>query len=444
MGVADDQKPIERVPLDLLPLIQRSGILSDRQFEEVSAKVLRGEYPRSSSTLAVRLVEDRILTEFQARRLLRNKTHGFVVGRYVILDRLGEGNKGRVFKAQHRLMGRLVALKVIAPQIASRASAIARFYREMRLIGRLDHPNVVRAFDADQSGDLLYIVMEYVAGRSLDQVLEQQGSLPPADVGNYMAQAALGLDHAHDRGIVHRDVKPSNLLLGDDGQLKILDLGLSALMEADSETSFATAAGRAVGTLHYMSPEQLTARDIDGRCDLFSLGCTMYHLLTGQVPFPGETVAECLKRRVKGSPIPVADLRPDLPPQVVRVLEKLMAYRPEDRFQSAAEASAALQSLTHGEDIPRPDHRPSPHSASHAWVAKPAATPAVSTASDLPSAPAFMSPDSSQSSRSRFASLLGARPSVIILLILLVVLVVELATFVAGFTLGQATAFRMH
>ena len=157
-------------------------------------------------------------------------------------------------------MGRLAALKVIAPQIAKRASSIARFHREMRLIGRLDHPNVVRAFDADQAGDLLYIVMEYVVGKSLDNVIGYRGKLPAAEVADYMAQAAMGLAHAHERGIVHRDVKPHNLLLSEEGQVKVLDLGLSA-MEADSEASFATADGRIVGTVNYMSPEQATASE---------------------------------------------------------------------------------------------------------------------------------------------------------------------------------------
>src|SRR5262249_17180943 len=199
-----------------------------------------------SLALAERLVAERILTDFQADRLLRNKSHGLLVGRYVILDRLGAGARGRVFKAQHQLMGRLAAVKIIAPPIPSPPTSIGRFYREMRLIGRLDHPNVVRAFDADQVGELLYIVMEYVPGRSLDHVLEDRGPLPAAEVVNYMAQAARGLAHAHDRGIVHRDVKPPNLLLSDEGQVKVLDLGLSALLEADSAASYATAAGMVV------------------------------------------------------------------------------------------------------------------------------------------------------------------------------------------------------
>jgi serine/threonine-protein kinase len=345
MGVSDAQRSIPGSPPDLLAVIRRSGVLNDRQFEEVCTKVTRGEYPRDSSTLAACLVAEQFLTEFQASRLLRNKTTRFVIGPYVILDRLGEGSKGRVFKAQHKLMGRLVALKIIAPHLASRSSSIARFHREIRLLGRLDHPNVVRAFDADQIGEHFYLVMEYVAGLDLERLLEDRGTLSPSEVATFMAQAALGLGHAHDRGIVHRDIKPTNLILSDEGQVKVLDLGLGALIESDSQTSFATAAGHSVGTLRYMSPEQARAGEVDGRSDLFSLGCTMYYLLSGQAAFPGETVVECLKRRAIGHPIPITDLRPDLPPRLVEVLDKLMANRPEDRFQRAAAAAEALQAM---------------------------------------------------------------------------------------------------
>ena len=434
MGASDDQRSTATVPPDLLPLIRRSGILSDRQFEEVCGKILGGEYPRDSSGLAERLVADQVLTEFQAARLLRNKANGFVVGRYIVLDRLGEGNKGRVFKAQHKLMGRLVALKIIAPQIASRASSIARFHREMRLLGRLDHPNVVRAFDADQVGDLLYIVMEYVAGRDLEQLLRDRGPLPPAEVAAYMAQAALGLGHAHDRGIVHRDVKPTNLILSEEGQVKVLDLGLGALLEADSQTSFATAAGYSVGTLTYMSPEQADASDVDGRSDLYSLGCTMYELLTGQIPFPGETVVECLTRRARGNPDPITDLRPDLPPQLVEVLDKLMARRPEDRFQTAAEAAVALQAVAqHGSAAP-PDRQPPPPPAMNVSAA-PHASLALDTGSESPIAPSCATPDPSPSTQSRLTSPLAAWPPVRASLVLLIV---GLVIFILGVALGQA------
>jgi len=345
MAAADKSKPLEEVVPDLLPAIRNSGILADRQFTDLRARVQAGAYPSESRALARRLVQDGVLTEFQAGRLLGNKSQGLMVGRYVILDRIGSGSMGRVYKAHHPLMGRVVALKIIAPEISQNARVVARFQREIKLVGRLDHPNVVRAFDADQVGSMLYIVMEYVKGESLGRLLRTRGVFPPGEVAAYGAQAALGLAHAHAQGIVHRDIKPSNLFLSHEGQLKVLDLGLGALMEADEEATFATADGIAVGTVDYMSPEQATGRDVDGRSDLFSLGCTMYHLVTGRIPFPGDSPIDRLGRRLSGRPVPVLESRADVPGSLVKVLDRLMANHPAARYQSAEEVADALTAL---------------------------------------------------------------------------------------------------
>ena len=242
-------------------------------------------YPLDPIELAERLVEEEILTVYQAKRFLSNKPHGLLVSRYIILDRIGSGSMGRVYKAHHQMMDRVVALKIIAPEIASNQKVVARFQREMKLVGRLDHPNVVRAFDADQINKVLYIVMEYVPGQSLGERLKK-GPIPPAEMFDYAAQAAMGLAHAHDQGMVHRDIKPSNILLTADRKVKILDLGLGVLMEADNNATFATADGIAVGTVDYMSPEQALGREVDGRSDLFSLGCAMYPPDDRQARFP--------------------------------------------------------------------------------------------------------------------------------------------------------------
>jgi serine/threonine protein kinase len=341
---AQEKSRSREVPQDLLPVLRDSGVLTERQFNEVRARVLAGDYPNHSNSLAERLVREKVITQYQARRLLQNKPHGMILGKYVILDRIGSGSMGRVYKAQHQLMGRVVALKIIAPEILSNERAVARFYREMRLVGRLDHPNVVRAFDADSSSNVLYIVMEYVSGPSLAQLLKQ-GALPPVDVVGYAAQAALGLAHAHEQGIVHRDVKPSNLLVNEEKLVKVLDLGLGVLMEADNHATFATADGIAVGTVDYMSPEQACGKDLDGRSDLYSLGCSMYHLITGRHAFTGDNPIERLGKRINGSPVPITDLRPDLPPSLVAVLDKLMANKPQDRYQTGIEAAEALTAL---------------------------------------------------------------------------------------------------
>src|SRR4051812_38180214 len=164
VATSDKPKPAEAVPADLLPIIRNSGALTEKQFLDVRSRVVSGEYPSESKALAQRLVRDGILTDYQVRRFLVGKSHGLVVGKYVILDRLGSGSMGRVYKAHHQLMGRVVALKIIAPEIVTNERVVSRFQREMRLVGKLDHPNVVRAFDADQTNGILYIVMEYVPG----------------------------------------------------------------------------------------------------------------------------------------------------------------------------------------------------------------------------------------------------------------------------------------
>jgi serine/threonine protein kinase len=351
MATFERPKSKEKLPADLIPVLRSSGILGDRQLAELRDKVLRGEYPLDPIALAERLVGDQILTVYQARRFLNNKPHGLLVGRYIILDRIGSGSMGRVYKAHHQMMDRIVALKIIAPEIASNEKVVARFQREMRLVGRLDHPNVVRAFDADQINKVLYIVMEYVPGLSLGERLKK-GAIPPAEMFDYGAQAALGLAHAHEQGMVHRDIKPSNMLLTEDRKIKILDLGLAVLMEADNNATFATADGIAVGTVDYMSPEQALGREVDGRSDVFSLGCSMFHLMTGKLAYPGDSPIDRLGRRISGKPASITDHIPDFPPSAVRVLEKMMAPKPQDRFASAREAADALQSVI------RPKSRP--------------------------------------------------------------------------------------
>jgi serine/threonine-protein kinase len=377
--VASQEKPksVEGVPLDLLSVIRSSGVLSHRQLAEIKTKVLHGYYPVESEALAECLVRDNILTPWQSKRFLTNRPHGLVVGRYVILDRVGSGSMGRVYKAHHAMMDRVVALKIIAPEIASNERVVARFQREMKLVGRLDHPNVVRAFDADQINKILYIVMEYVNGRSLGEIFKKK-PVPPRDMIDYGAQCMLGLAHAHEQGIVHRDIKPSNILLTDDRKIKILDLGLGVLMEADSGATFATADGIAVGTVDYMSPEQACGRDVDGRSDLYGLGCAMYHLMTGQLPFPGDSPIERLGRRISGRHVPITDHLPDLPPNVVRVIDKLLAHKPHERFASAAEAADALQSLI------RPKSRASSALASAPAAGNSAAAPVPADAKPLP------------------------------------------------------------
>ena len=360
IGVASPEKSksVEAVPPDLLLVIRNSGVLTDRQMVDVRARVASGEYPAEPKELAARLVREELLTEYQTRRLLQGKFHHLTIGKYAILDRLGAGSMGRVYKAHHQLMGRVVALKVIAPEIVANERAVSRFNREMKLVGRLDHPNVVRAYDADQTNGMLYIVMEYVVGQSLGQLLKE-GKLSPVDAVSFAAQAALGLDHAHKQGIVHRDVKPSNLLVSDIKEIKVLDLGLGVLMDSDAQATFATADGITVGTVDYMSPEQACGREVDGRSDIFGLGCTLYHMVSGHQAFPGKSPIERLGNRINGAHVPITEHRPDLPPAVVAVIDKMLANSPSDRYQTAGAAAEALQALIRPRGKPAARVRPS-------------------------------------------------------------------------------------
>lgn len=325
--------------------IAATGIISARGLEDLRAKLESGTWPKKNRELASRLVHENWLTEFQAKRILSGRVQELVIGRYTITDRLGSGSMGRVFKAQHQMMGRTVALKVIAPELITNDRVVSRFQREMRLVARLDHPNVVRAFDADRVDEKFFIVMEYVDGKSLGDLLKQ-GPLSPVEVIRYGSQAAQGLGHAHEQGILHRDVKPSNLLLASDLKIvKVLDLGLGTLMEVDPEESFRTADGIAVGTIDYMSPEQASGKTLDGRSDLYSLACCLYHLMTGRCPFQHENAIKRLALRINTPPIPIRQYIPNLPSKVVSVMDRMLATDPADRFQTGAEAAEALQSL---------------------------------------------------------------------------------------------------
>jgi serine/threonine-protein kinase len=342
--LVDPSKSGHKVPADLLPIIHDSGVLLEFEFEKVRGRVAAGQYPSEPVALANRLVKDRILTSYQANRFLKGKSNGLSVGRYAVLDYIGAGSMGRVYMARHLLMDRVVALKVIAPEYVTNKRKTARFRREMRLVGRLDHPNVVRALDADQVDNVLFIVMEYVPGRCLARRVMEKGPLPLQDVVKFGLQAAFGLGHAHEKGIVHRDIKPSNLLVKDDGQLKILDFGL-AILESNLMDPAKTNDGVAVGTVDYMSPEQALGNEVDGRSDLYSLGCVLYYLTTGKAIYPGSSVVERLAKRVDGRPVRVAERHPEMPKDAAAVLEKLLAPKVADRYQSADEAAEALRGL---------------------------------------------------------------------------------------------------
>jgi serine/threonine protein kinase len=346
-------KELEAAPARLstsefLVALERSGILRDAKWREVRDRFGDRTDLVDSLALAHQLVDEGTLTAFQARRLLKGKKT-LALGRYALLDHIGAGGRGRVFKARHRLMDRVVALKVLLPANALNESAVSRFFREMKIVALLEDPHVVRAIDADVHDGCPFIVMEYLEGDDLERVLSQRGPLPPDEAIEFMAQAARGLAHAHEKGVIHRDVKPTNLFLVNTGVVKILDLGCGELvgMAGQPDNVFDTDEGVVVGTTDFMSPEQVKDRPIDARTDLFSLGCTMYRLLTGAYAFPGITREDRLVKRIRERPMPIGEVRPGLPDGLVAIVDRLLALSPDDRFRSAEETANALEALLH-------------------------------------------------------------------------------------------------
>jgi serine/threonine-protein kinase len=329
-----------------LAALERSGILAEPKLREVQDRHVPRARVKDSLVLAHQLIDDGTLTEFQARWLLRGRK-GLTVGRYVLLDHIGQGARGRVFKARHSLMDRVVALKVLSPDGALSEMATSRFFREMKIVGLLDHPNVVRAIDADVHEGCPYIVMEFLEGDDMEHILARRGPLPADDVVAYMAQLSRGLAHAHAKGVIHRDVKPTNVFLANSGHVKLLDLGFGefAGMPGQEGNVFDTDENIVVGTTDFMSPEQVRCRPVDTRTDLFSLGCTMYRLLTGEYAYPGITREDRLIKRIRQPSVPIVDVRSGLSDELVAIVDRLLATRPADRFGSADETADALEAL---------------------------------------------------------------------------------------------------
>jgi serine/threonine-protein kinase len=297
-----------------------------------------------------------LLTRYQINQVAQGRGKDLNIGPYILLDRLGEGGMGQVFKARHRHMQRTVALKLIRKEKLLNEASVKRFYQEVQAAAKLHHPNIVVAYDAGPAGSAHYFAMEYVEGKDLSRVVADSGPLPVARACEYVRQAAVGLQHANERGLVHRDIKPANLLVGEDATgkavVKILDLGLARLNVpgGDGEKGL-TQTGHVMGTPDYLAPEQaLDARLADVRSDLYSLGCTFYFLLTGRPPFSGDSIAQVLLKHQMAEPEAPAGGWGDVPDGVRAVLRKLLAKKPEDRFQTPQELVDALAPL--GGDAP--------------------------------------------------------------------------------------------
>lgn len=340
---------------DYFEYLKKSNLLSKDQL--VATRTAARDFTEARG-LSKWLIKRGWITPWQAQQL-QNGHHRLFLGKYQLLDVIGQGGMGAVLKAEQSSVRRIVALKVMAKELLKDEKAVGRFLREIQSAASLNHPNIVAAIDADIVGDRYFLVMEYVEGRDLKAWLKKYGPLPIVWACDVARQIALGLQHAHEHGMVHRDIKPSNIMVTVDSvsghpHVKIMDFGLSRLVsETENDDSQRTRTGAIMGSPDYIAPEQASrAKDADIRADLFSLGCTLYHMLTGQLPFPGDNIMEKLMARTTFVPPLVSSLRPDVTPEIDEIVATLMRLDPNERIQTPADLVARLDAIHHGKPVP--------------------------------------------------------------------------------------------
>jgi serine/threonine protein kinase len=318
--------------------------------------------PSKPAALAKTLLRAGMLTDFQVQQLLKGKWRGFILGKYRLLEILGSGGMGRVFLGEHVQLHRLAALKIPPIAHAQDPAIVERFYREARAVAALDHPNIVRAYDVDNDGKHHFLIMEFVDGNSLHRMVADHGPMDVIRACHYVAQAAAGLDHAHQAGWIHRDVKPSNLLVDRHGTVKILDLGLALFFPEDRDgLSGKYDQGTVLGSADFLAPEQVfdSSHGLDPRSDVYSLGATFYYLLAGQLPFgEGNAFQKLLWHQLR-DPQPIRQLRREVPAALAAIVSRMMAKDRDQRFPSLGEVVAALEQWTvQAIDPPAPDEMP--------------------------------------------------------------------------------------
>jgi len=332
-------------PQRFIDALRDFGLVDPDDLTALEAELSVAAPTVETADLAARLIQSGKLTEYQWAAISEGSARSLVYGEYIVLDKLGAGGMGRVFKARHRRMKRLVALKVLPGEAMEDPAAVQRFGREVEAAAALHHPNIVTAFDAGEANGVHFLAMEYVEGQDLLAIARQRGLLPLAEALDYMIQAARGLACAHARGVIHRDIKPANLLLDPSGTVKVLDMGVARFTHPSGISSREiTVSGKVMGSADYMAPEQATdVRQADARADIYSLGCSLYRLLTGAIPYGGESfVHKVLAHREQPAP-PLSARRPDVTPPLEAVYQKMVAKRPEDRFRDMTEVITALQ-----------------------------------------------------------------------------------------------------
>ena len=349
----DIHPPIEEaVEFDtFVDCLRKSQLLAIDDVKVLSARTTSHD----SESFARELVADGKLTHFQARALLHGRWKGLVLGNYIVLDKLGQGGMGNVFKARHRRMRRIVCVKVLRAAGRRSPTIMERFRREAHTVAALKHPNFVVAHDAGDADGIPFLVMEFIEGRDLGCLVRDSGPLAPAEVIDTIRQTAEALNYAHGAGVVHRDIKPHNLLPDEGGTVKILDMGLARfdayMDEGGDATRHAamTNSGVVMGTVDYMSPEQaVNSRNANAASDIYSLGCTMYFLLSGKPIFSGDTLMEKLVAHREQAIPSLGQISKDVSPGLEAVFRKMVAKKPEDRYARMSDVAADLAACQAG------------------------------------------------------------------------------------------------
>lgn len=338
-----------------LELLRRSGLIETSKLDEALAEIESGATETQLEDVqyvSSQLVKRYLLTVWHIRQLLKGRYRGFFLRQYKILGHLGSGGMSTVYLGEHSMMKRRVAIKVLPRKKLEKSIYLERFVREAQAIASLDHPNIVRAYDFDHEGDVHYIVMEYFQGENLQKIIEKEGKVPFARIVNILRQIADALAHAHEIGIVHRDVKPSNILVNTQGEAKILDLGLALLDEKMFEGRITHIQEDTIlGTADYLAPEQaIDSHRVDARADIYALGGVLYFCLTGHPPFPEGSVSKRLLAHQQKEPASILLDRPDAPPDLINLCKKMMSKKPEDRQQSAMDLARNFEDwlIEHG------------------------------------------------------------------------------------------------
>ena len=331
-----------------LSQLSSSGIVPEEKLKVVVSK--KASFA-DGEALARDMIKSRLLTKYQAEQILGGKGKSLTMGKYQILEKIGAGGMGQVYKAFHSNTERVVAIKVILGKGKIEPEVVKRFEREVKAAAKLVHSNIITVFDADQADGRIFMVMEYIKGDDLGEILRKKGQLSVSETVNYILQAARGLKYAHDQGVIHRDIKPGNILVDSSGNVKIVDMGLAKIeIKGDEEESSKLTADLSVmGTIDYMSPEQAeSTKDVDSRADIYSLGATLYYVLMGEVLYPGKNIIQKILSH-RESPIPSLRInRPDVPPSLDMIFTKMVAKKVEDRYSSMAEVISALSKLEVG------------------------------------------------------------------------------------------------